>query len=162
MASQSWPPPSFPGRWGSGPPALWPCSPLAAVGLGGNCGCRGAPSHQRCSSRCCARKGREATVIGCPGEGWKKGPGPSRRRPSQLPRLRFPRPAHLCCCERASWVLRLPEPGRAGENPSTAPGSGTESCKEQLPEHDTSTKGLAQHSKPHDLAQLECGHEPAG
>ena len=41
-------------------------------------------------------------------------------------------------------------------------GSGTESCNKQLPEHDTSTKGLARHSKPHELAQLECGHEPAG
>ena len=129
---------------------------------GGSWGCRAAPSHWRCSSSCHARKGREATVTGWPGEGWKKCPGPSRRRPSQLPRLRFPRPAHLCCCERASCVPRLPEPGRAGQNPPMALGSGTESCNKQLPEHDTSTKGLAQHSRPRRLAQLECRHEPAG
>ena len=72
-------------------------------------------------------------------------------------------PAHLCCCERRSGVPRLPEPGRAGESPlSQALGSGTESCKKQLPEHDTSTNHrLARHSKPCQLARLECRHEPA-
>ena len=129
---------------------------------GGSWRGRAAPSHWRCSSGCGARKGRESRVIGCRGEEWKKCPGPSRRKPSQLPTLRFPRSAHLRCCERASWVPRLPEPGRAGANPSTALGSGTESCKELLPEHDTGTKGLAQCSTPCELAQLECRHEPAG
>ena len=129
---------------------------------GGSWRGRAAPSHWRCSSGCGARKGRESRVIGCRGEEWKKCPGPSRRKPSQLPTLRFPRPAHLRCCERAAWVPRLPEPGRAGANPSTALGSGTESCKELLPEHDTGTKGLAQCSTPCELAQLECRHEPAG
>jgi len=51
-----------------------------------------------------------------------------------------PCPAHLCCSERRSWVPRLPEAGRAGDNPAMALGLGTESCKEQLREHTTSTK----------------------
>ena len=60
--------------------------------------------------------------------------------PARHPRARRPLPAHLCCCERASWLPRLPAPVRAGENPPMALGSGTESCREQLPEHDTSTR----------------------
>jgi len=86
MAWQSWPPPSCPGRRDSSPPAPWPCSPLAAVGWG----CQAAPSCRRCSSQCCARKGRGATVTGQGGEGWKKCSGPSRRKPCQPPRVRFP------------------------------------------------------------------------
>jgi len=56
---------------------------------GGSWGYQTAPFHGRGSSRCHTRKGREATVTGQPGEGWKKWPGPSRRKPSQLPRVRF-------------------------------------------------------------------------
>jgi len=37
-------------------------------------------------------------------------------------------------------VPQLPEAGRAGNNPSMAVGSGTESCAEQLTKHGTSTK----------------------
>ena len=95
-------------------------------------------------------------------EGWQKYSGPSRRKFSQLPRVRFPLPAHLCCCEYASWVPWLPERGSAGENLLMALGLGTKSCTQQLPGHNTSTNNsLARHSKPHVLAQLECGHEPA-
>ena len=147
MASRSWPPPSCPGRSDSSPPAPWPCSPRAAVGCG-RWGCRPVPSRRPCcSSGCRVREGREATAIGWCREGWKKCPGPSRRKSSQLPRARISCPDHLCCCERVSWLPRLPEPGRAGENPCVALGPGRGSCSEELPEHDLSTSNsLAQHS----------------
>ena len=69
-------------------------------------------------------------------------------------------PAHLCCHKRGSWVPRLPEAGKAGENPSAALGSGAEST-EQLPTQDTSTKAVL-NAPASRTAQLECGHEPAG
>ena len=68
-------------------------------------------------------------------------------------------PAHLCCHKRGSWVPRLPEAGKAGENPSAALGSGAEST-EQLPTQDTSTKAVL-NAPASRTAQLECGHEPS-
>lgn len=75
-------------------------------------------------------------------EGGKKCPGPSRRKPSHLPRVRCPCAAHPCCCKLNSGVSRLPEPGRAGENPSIALELSPESCKLQLTEHNCRTKPL--------------------
>lgn len=37
-------------------------------------------------------------------------------KPLQIPRVRFPHTAHLCCCEHTWWVPPLPESGRVGEN----------------------------------------------
>lgn len=56
------------------------------------------------------------------------------------PQVRCPCPAHLCCCKLNSGVSWLPEPGRAGQNLSTALEPSTGSCKEQLSKHNTSTK----------------------
>ena len=82
-----------------------------------------------------------------PGRGGRNVRAPQEGSPPSSPGRGFPAQAHLCCCERASWVPRLPDPGRAGENPSMALRSGTESCSEELPEHDLSTSNsLAQHS----------------
>ncbi|XP_064901245.1 uncharacterized protein LOC110357667 [Columba livia] len=113
----------------------------------GSWGCHAAPSRWRCSSGCHAKKGREATVHRWSGQGWEQRPGPSRRRASWLPRVSFPLSAHLCCCERSAWVSRLPERARAGQKPPMALGSRTESCTEELPELDLSTRNrLAEHS----------------
>lgn len=58
---------------------------------------------------------RSQSVIRCSREGWNKCPGSSRGKPSRLAGMRFPRTAHLCCCERSCAVSRLPEPDRAGK-----------------------------------------------
>lgn len=51
---------------------------------------------------------------------------------------------------------------KAKENPLIALGLDMESCNEPLPEHDTSTKGLAHHFKPHKFAQLDYRPKVAG
>ena len=96
-----------------------------------------------------------------PGTGGRSGQVPQEGNPPSCPGWGFP-PAHLCCCEHGSWVSRLPEASRAGENPSMALGSSIESCSKQSPEHTTSTKALTQHSRPHKHTQLQCRHKSAG
>ena len=92
----------------------------------------------RSSSGCCARRGREATVTGWPRQGWKKCPGPSGRKPFQLPTVsRFPCPltsAAVSAAPGCRGCLKLAGPQtilqglwararRAARNnsPSTAP-----------------------------------------
>jgi len=157
MASRSWPPPSCPGQWDSSSPALWPCPPLAVVGWGG----AGDVTGTATTSIMLEKAERPQSLAGL-GRSGRSTQVPQEGNPPRCPGEFSPCPAHLCCCEHGYWVPWLPEAGRAVDNPVMVLGSGTESCKEQLREHNTSTK--ASLSTPHlaDLLSWSSGRSRLG
>jgi len=127
---------------------------------GGSWGGQTAPSHRRCSSRCHARKGREATVTGRPGEGWKKWPDPSRRKPSQLPRVRFPCQPTSAAASTAPGCPGYLKLAGVGKILQWLWGQAWRAAKNNLPSTAPAPRphSALQTSQP---AQLESGQKPA-
>jgi len=110
------------------------------------------------NSRC--RAGREATVTGWPGEGWKKCPGPSRRKPSQLPRVRFlPQltSAAASAAPGCPGCLKLAGPGIILEG---LWGQAWTAEQDSSPSRTPAPKALL-NTPASRTAQLECRHESA-